>query len=438
MPNDSNAVLPNIARFEGRTVSDSFTLEKLLWGTDERGRFATHIGQDPAEIDIRLGDTPQNSEQAAIWSKVKDLNHPSLLKILAAGTSKWPDARFAYVVTEPPAEVVADVLRGRALDTSEAKDLLQTVLRGLDSLHSHGLVHGAVNPQNIVATDTAVKLTLGSIRSAGSEMTPAFDIWSAGRTVFEALRQRVPSNQYFFEVSSLPAPFSTILLYCLEEDPKQRRTAAELLALLNEPPAEQPAQNTRNESATQVFGSAQAKAAGVKEDAAVHVPKLVIPVIALVLAALTVFLLFQGRPSSSPATQQRTEVPKVISPALATTAESKPAGPSPTGPAPAAGPAVAPSPASPPAATPNASAAENPDNWRVIAFTYNSAQSARHQAASINKKHPGFDAQVFAPQPGKFLVSLGGWMSAAEATQVRRKARSHGLPRSTYTQNFHR
>src|SRR5438270_7970090 len=103
MLNDPQTVLPTIAHFEGRMVSETFTLEKFLWGTDDKGTFATHIGNDPAVIEIRLGDAAQNSEQAAIWTKLKQLNHPSLLKVLATGTWKWPDERFAYVVTEAPA-----------------------------------------------------------------------------------------------------------------------------------------------------------------------------------------------------------------------------------------------------------------------------------------------------------------------------------------------
>ncbi|HEX4770432.1 MAG TPA: SPOR domain-containing protein [Bryobacteraceae bacterium] len=433
MPNNSHAVLPATAHFEGRVVDKSFTLEKFLDGTDYHGRFATHFSGTPAIAEICLKQSSSQIEPIEVWRKIQALNHPSLLKIFAAGTSEWPDLPFAYMVTEAPAEILAEVLKDRPLDPSEAKEVLDSLLRGLDALHGTGLVHGAVNPQNIVATDTAVKLTLTPIRPAEDERAAAFDIWSAGRTMFQLLKQRLPSDQYFFEVSTLPAPFSTMVLRCLEEDPKQRWTAADLLGLLNEntgkhPPAaadvinEIPAPAKQESSIKPVEAKTSYEPHPVSQqkiDSARYLPKLVIAAIALLVVALTIFLLSRSR--SAPAASSQHTAPAAVAPPVTAT--------QPDHPAPAA---VSPT------GQPQPNIVENSGNWRVIAFTYNSAPAAQHKADSLNERDHELDAQVFSPQPGRYLVSLGGWMSREDATRLRDKARSHGLPRDIYTQNFHR
>jgi hypothetical protein len=76
--------------------------------------------------------------------------------------------------------------------------------------------------------------------------------------------------------------------------------------------------------------------------------------------------------------------------------------------------------------------------WHVIAFTFRSREMAAKKAKQINDKWPELHAGVFAPkgQRGYFLVALGEGMSREDATRVQRKARSRGLPRDTYVQNY--
>jgi hypothetical protein len=77
-------------------------------------------------------------------------------------------------------------------------------------------------------------------------------------------------------------------------------------------------------------------------------------------------------------------------------------------------------------------------NWRVIAFTYNRESDAANKTATINHSHPDLHAEVFSPQPGRFVVSLGGWMPVDMAKSLRQQAISEGMPPDTYAQNFHR
>jgi hypothetical protein len=76
--------------------------------------------------------------------------------------------------------------------------------------------------------------------------------------------------------------------------------------------------------------------------------------------------------------------------------------------------------------------------WRVIAFTYGSRDAASKKASQVNRRWPDLNASVFVPKDrkGYYLVALGGRMKHEEATRLQRKARSLGLPRDTYVQNY--
>jgi hypothetical protein len=74
----------------------------------------------------------------------------------------------------------------------------------------------------------------------------------------------------------------------------------------------------------------------------------------------------------------------------------------------------------------------------VIAFTFVRENDAAQRAAAINKTHPDLHAEVFSPQPDRFLVTLGSWMPVQDAKRLRQQAIAQGLPHDTYFQNFHR
>ena len=477
MSDNPHALLPVIADLQGRVVDDRFPLEKFLdsaqaavrgakqkrnsadlaaagesvvrefpENTYRYSRFATRVSGKPAILEIHS----QDADQVATWLKVQTLENPDLLKILAVGSANWPDYSFSYLVTEPPSETVADVLQQRPFDPNEAKEILLCILRALDTLHTNGLVHCAVDINNVVATDDAVKLSVSSIRPGGDECTDASDILAAGATVFQALTQRLPSENYFFEVSTLPISFSSILLRCLEKDPRQQWTAGMMLRLLNQSQAQSAAPATEVEPAPKIAPAAGEKAslavpappvistnaqdfrvAEPEPEYDVHDPlegpkkqrgflKFVIPAIAL----LVVILIFALRRD----TGQKT--PPSEAPAPATSAQTVPSSPA------IEQPAATPPPKA--AATPPPAKTSDSGNWRVIAFTYNSEQAAQHKADFVNHQDQAMNAQVFSPQPGRFLVALGGWMSRDEAMQLRLRVRAHGMPGDTYAQNFHR
>ena len=54
------------------------------------------------------------------------------------------------------------------------------------------------------------------------------------------------------------------------------------------------------------------------------------------------------------------------------------------------------------------------------------------------ERHPEFDARVFSPKEkkGYFLVALGGRMSREDALRLQKKARTEGVARDVYVQNY--
>ncbi len=88
----------------------------------------------------------------------------------------------------------------------------------------------------------------------------------------------------------------------------------------------------------------------------------------------------------------------------------------------------------PPAVIPNAGAKTL---WRVVAYTYNREDQAQQKAETIRKHHPALGAEVFSPSGrAPYLVTVGGPMSREAAVSFKAKARSQGLPRDLYTQNY--
>lgn len=75
--------------------------------------------------------------------------------------------------------------------------------------------------------------------------------------------------------------------------------------------------------------------------------------------------------------------------------------------------------------------------WRVVAFTYNHEEQATQKVHALAAAHPALKPEVFSSTGrAPYLVTLGGWMSTEQATVLRNKARSEGLPRDIYTQNY--
>ena len=72
-----------------------------------------------------------------------------------------------------------------------------------------------------------------------------------------------------------------------------------------------------------------------------------------------------------------------------------------------------------------------------MAFTYSRQDQAEKKALSLAHQHPSLWPAIFSPT-GKapWLVTIGGALQRDAAYALARKARSLGLPRDTYAQNY--
>jgi TonB family protein len=135
--------------------------------------------------------------------------------------------------------------------------MLGPALAALTYLHAKGLVHGRLNPSNIMAAGDSLKLTTYGVCPVGAAVisrptrtvcdapetengliVPASDIWSLGATLVEVLTRYPPIWNRAKAADptvpqSMPEPFASFARKCLRSDPARRITISEITARLD-------------------------------------------------------------------------------------------------------------------------------------------------------------------------------------------------------------
>ncbi len=259
----------------GRTVEGRYPLLRWLGGAESDGVFLTEApdqGLRQAAIRLVLMQSGDARERAAGWQAAAGLEHPHLVRVLGTGECEVDGAAVLYCVTEYSDEVLAEVIRERALTPDEAREMLGPLVDALEYLHGHGFVHEGLRPAKIMAVNDCLKVSTEGMRRVGtpgvgggadayvtpeaSENTTAADVWRLGVLLVEALTQRTPdwetaggSHPAFLE--GLPEPFASIARECLKGDPAKRCTLSgvrDLLAASTEaaPEPEGPSKQTQS------------------------------------------------------------------------------------------------------------------------------------------------------------------------------------------------
>ncbi len=238
-------------QWEGRTIDGKFVLGNYLGGSDQSVVFRTRMqsggtqnegnGAD-ATIKLVAADGAEMEGQLRRWKAVRELSHPNLIRILAAGRTTVDGQDFVYAVEEFAEENLAQIVPERALGADEVRGMLDPLLLALEYVQGKGLVHGRIKPSNIMASGDQIKLSSDSLQSAGvipatslydapevqtAGISAASDIWSLGMTLVEVLTQHVPvwdpARMRGPEVASqVPEPFRGIAQCCLQLDPAKR------------------------------------------------------------------------------------------------------------------------------------------------------------------------------------------------------------------------
>jgi serine/threonine-protein kinase len=258
-------------QWQGQVVNGRFPLQKYLGGSDSSIVFLTERGAarpQKAAIKLVADDPGLADNQLTLWKQATSLSHPHLLPIFEAGRCEMGEVRLLYVVMEYAEENLSEILPQRPLTPAEARDMLRPVLDALEYLHGKGFVQGRLTPSNIMAVADQLKLSGDGLRALSSSgagpgsllgtsvsdppemangpITPAADVWSLGATLVEVLSLRRPSwdrtgrgatkEPELLLPEGIPDPFLDLARHCLNPDPQQRWTIAEIAAWLDPSP----------------------------------------------------------------------------------------------------------------------------------------------------------------------------------------------------------
>jgi TonB family protein len=208
-------------------------------------------GGDSEKAAIKLIATDAaNETQIQRWKAIVELNHPNLIRIFEMGGCEFDGIALLYVVEEYAEENLSQILPERALTPEEARGMLAPVLQALQYAHDKGLVHGHIQPSNILAIGDQVKLSSDTLAAPGESsrratsgydppeataggISAAADIWQLGMTLVEVLTQRLPvwdrSRPSSSQVpATVPEPLRTIAEHCLQVDAGKRWTVKEI------------------------------------------------------------------------------------------------------------------------------------------------------------------------------------------------------------------
>jgi formylglycine-generating enzyme required for sulfatase activity len=194
------------------------------------------------------------------------LHHPYLITCFHAGSAVLPAGKLLYLVMEVAAESLQSRLDRGVLTIPEARLVTAQLADALAYLHQQRRVHRDVKPANVLLCGGVWKLAdFGAVRQSGLATTshtgfvvgtlrymppesfdgvvsPAWDVWSLGILLSQALAGQVPfdessEQQLMWAISSqeprippnLPAPFDEVVRGCLVRDHRARWSAARVL-----------------------------------------------------------------------------------------------------------------------------------------------------------------------------------------------------------------
>jgi eukaryotic-like serine/threonine-protein kinase len=313
----SSAKLELGKEWQGQIADGRFPLEQYVGGSEETAVFLTHLPADPerkAVIKLAVASRPDAEELLANWKRAGQISHPHLLKVFDAGRCWLSGKELLYVVTEYADESLAQVVPQRALTPAEADAMLRPTLAALAYLHDQGLVHGQIEPGNVMAVGDQLKLSSLSVQPAGSmrrpsgnyaapettasPVSPAADVWSLGMMLVQSLTREMPRGKN--DIADLPAPYAEIVRQCLAKDPASRWTIRDIAAAVRLQLPGQKVSKPRQDVAPPTIETVPVVNRGSRRTTGLI---FFFTIVAFLAIALTVKLLRQG---SAPATQRAT------------------------------------------------------------------------------------------------------------------------------------
>jgi serine/threonine protein kinase len=359
-------------------------------------------GRATAARYIRSGSQRERRTFQAECADARRLKHPNLLEVFDFGETgavepATDDGYWSYIVTEPTDDNLGSVLRERALDESEVREILNALIPALEFMHAEGRVHRRVRPSEIFACGDAIKLSPVGIMdgapslydapelSAPQSETPGphsgADAWSVAVLTLECLTR----SPYISEIDRLAPPFRQLVERGLDPDPKTRANLADMKALLE-------GRETRPPAPTVPPVPKYRRLAGLALGGA------------LAAAAVCILLIRGAHQSPGPA-------PVTIQ---------------------------APPPATAPKSTVQTAPSSGaiPAGWAIIGAAYTKRDDAEKRAAEIRKSHARLDPGVFSAGSNRFLVVFGSGLTEPQAKRQLQRVRKAGAPGGSYISRF--
>jgi serine/threonine-protein kinase len=241
--------------WEGRTINEVFPLRRFLGSSNHSSVFLTESkveGFLNAAIKLVPMDPERRQQQLWQWKTAATFLHPHLMRLLDSGQCELDGQSFLFVVMEYAEESLSQILPYRSLGPDEVQELLVPTLDALAFLHREKWIQGQLKPSNFLVVNDHLKLAIDTIRPVGvsqmaprrpsiydppesddGDVSPASDIWALGVTMTEALTQYPPTwlagrrDPPTFP-TNLPPEFADTVHRCLDPDPDERPTVAQL------------------------------------------------------------------------------------------------------------------------------------------------------------------------------------------------------------------
>jgi eukaryotic-like serine/threonine-protein kinase len=478
--------------YEGRTIADAYPLTKLVRPEGRSACFLTTNGTGAPAIVRVIEAHFDESEILNRWRVVSEIKQENLVALRKFGETQLDGTPLVYAVMEPTDMSLAELLENRTLTVDEAKQLATSVVAALQALHERGLVHEHIEPSNILAVGETVKLRSDCVREVTTDPElgagtvaeqKARDAYAFAVVLLQALTGR---RSLQGSATLLPTPFDGIIRNGLSGKwglaemaaalgPVKPAEVAAATAKAAQKPAAQPAIKPVSAPAAKLeakpvsevkpvtevkpagnpvasvtksepvsYAEAVASAPPARPVAPVQSPDVrhrivrsvetdprrtrlwIAGAVVLVLLLFLFWRLMRSEPSNGA---------NAAAQPVTTLATAQPAD-NPSAATPAA-PTVAAKPTAAGNATNNVAPFGGRTQWRVVAYTFNHEEQAKQKADSLSKRDPSLNPEVFTPNGrAPYLVTVGGPMTREQADAFKKKARSAGLPRDLYSQNY--
>lgn len=186
------------------------------------------------------------------------LNHPNIIHVIDKGTTS--QGRPVFVMEFVEGQTLGEAIRAGRLSFNQKIDVVIQLCKGIAYAHKLGVIHRDIKPANVIIDhegnaklldfgiasffETSQKdqaedarLVLGTEAYMAPEQqqglaatSTASDIYSLGLLMFELFSGERPSSniaETLFAVPDMPPAMATLILQCIESEPKERPESVE-------------------------------------------------------------------------------------------------------------------------------------------------------------------------------------------------------------------